>query len=186
MNQSPTFPSGTASIDSVGLDSDMNFVPLPSSDKLFHALPRPMDLLEFPSSLLYFVSMQLIVLYFLVMISVCNKTIFLSGSLKTEKEGKKEKKRKKIITIKVRILNNNIAVTNPVGGGRYCSLLLAPQHLRNTESSITPVAGRLTIGHGGGNLTLRPHIVVRFFISLPHLNLFLLFVNIASIDSLRI
>lgn len=93
MNQSPTFPSGTASIDSVGLDSDMNFVLLPSSDKLFHALPRPMDLLEFPSFLLYFVLMQLIVLYFLVMISVCNKTIFLSGSLKRRKEEKKKEKK---------------------------------------------------------------------------------------------
>jgi len=26
--------------------------------------------------------------------------------------------------------------TNPVGGGRYCNLLLPAQHLRNTESSI--------------------------------------------------
>lgn len=95
MIQSPTFPSGTASIDSVGLDSDMNFVLLPSSDKLFHALPRPMDLLEFPSFLLYFVLTQLIVLYFLVMISVCNKTIFLSGPLKGRKEEKKEEKGRK-------------------------------------------------------------------------------------------
>lgn len=78
-----------------------------------------------------------------------------------------------------------ILYTDPICGGRYCSLLLAPQQLRNTLSSISPVSGRLTIGQGGGSLTRRPHIVVRFFISLPHLNLLLLFVNIAKIDSLR-
>lgn len=74
---------------------------------------------------------------------------------------------------------------HPICWGRYCSLLLAAQHLRNTKSSTSPVAGRATIGQGGGSLTRRPHIVVRFFISLPHLNRFLLVVNIASIDSLR-
>lgn len=75
--------------------------------------------------------------------------------------------------------------TNPVGGGRYCSLLLPAQHLRNTESSISPDIGKLINGEGGGSLARRPHIVVRFFISLPHLNLFLLLVNTVNIVSLR-
>lgn len=75
--------------------------------------------------------------------------------------------------------------TNPVGGGRYCSLLLPAQHLRKTESSISPDIGKLINGEGGGSLTRRPHIVVRFFISLPHLNLFLLLVNTVNIVCLR-
>lgn len=72
------------------------------------------------------------------------------------------------------------------GGGRYCSLLFAPQQRRKTESSIIPVTGKLTTGQGGGSLTLKPQIVVRFFISRPHLNLVRLFANIESIASLRI
>lgn len=78
-----------------------------------------------------------------------------------------------------------IIYTHPAVGERNCSLLLMPQQSRKTESSMTPVSGRLTTGQGGGSRTLRPQMVVRFFISLPHLNLFRLFVSIASMDSLR-
>lgn len=84
------------------------------------------------------------------------------------------------------IQQNNINYYCTHSAGRmYCSLLFLLQHWWSTLSSMTPLGGKVITGHGGGSLTRRPQIVVRFFISLPHLNLFLLLVRIARICSLR-
>lgn len=56
-------------------------------------------------------------------------------------------------------------------GGRNFSRLF-PNHNSLSNASLTGrILGKLKDGAWGGSRTRRPQIVVRFFISLPHLNL---------------